>query len=190
MGIFPLVETFHILESRIWNSLMLQPFDLLLALKMAVSPSSYTQAQLAVLLGVSASQVNRALKSCIASGLLDAEHRRVIRPALEEFAVHGARYAFPGELGPVTRGMPTALSAKALTSQMGPSSAVYVWPTADGDARGESVKPFYKTVPYAAMQDSNLYEAAALLEAIRIGRARERNLAATALSRLIRKPDD
>lgn len=169
---------------------MLQPFDLLLALKLAVSSTRFTQAELANWLDVSASQVNRGLKNCVKSGLVDEHSRFVIRPALEEFLIHGAKYAFPGELGPVTRGMPTAHSAQALVTKMGPSSTVYVWPVASGETRGESVKPFYKTVPYAASRDSKLYEAAALLDAIRIGRARERNLAAVAISDLIRNVDD
>ena len=165
---------------------MLQPFDVLLALKLVVRTGYDTQAELANQLDVSASQVNRGLHSCIKSGLIDEFSRSVIKPALEEFLIHGAKYVFPGELGPIARGMPTAHSALPFATKMGPTNTVYIWPSAMGDARGESVRPIYKTVPFAASQDSRLYEALALLDAIRIGRARERNLATTAISTLIR----
>lgn len=165
---------------------MLQPFDILLALKLAVSPQKHTQAALASQLDVSASQVNRGIKSCIRSGLLDEFSRSVNTPAIEEFLVHGVRYAFPGELGSVTRGMPTAHSALPVATKMGPSNVIYVWPLASGEERGESVKPLYKTAPFAASKDAKLYEALALVDAIRIGRAREKNLASKAISKLLR----
>lgn len=50
---------------------MLQPLDILLALKIAVNDEKYTQAALANELNVSVSQVNRAINSCTISGLLD-----------------------------------------------------------------------------------------------------------------------
>jgi hypothetical protein len=43
--------------------------------------------------------------------------------------------------------------------------------------RGIALTPLYKTVPEAAKRDSLLYERLALIDAIRDGRARERNLA-------------
>jgi len=169
---------------------MLQPFDVLLALKLAVSPQKHTQAELANQLDVSASQVNRGIKSCMKSGFIDEFNRSVITPALEEFLIHGVKYAFPGELGSVERGMPTAHSALPLATKMGPSNVVYVWPDAAGRERGESVKPLYKTVPFAASNDVKLYEALALVDAIRIGRAREKNLATKAISTLLRNTND
>lgn len=167
---------------------MLQPLDVMLALKMAVNKKTFTQAELALSLDVSVSQINRALKRCQYSGLIDKEKRSVIRPALVEFLVHGVKYAFPGEIGPVKRGMPTAHSALALAEKMGPTNVNYVWPVPTGDLRGESVKPLYKTAPYAANLDAGLYEALALLDAIRIGRAREKSLATTAIKTSIGKP--
>jgi hypothetical protein len=185
------IKIFHILESGIWNTEnpMLQSFDVLLSLKLAVSTDRYIQSELANQLDVSPSQVNRGIKSCMRSGLIDEFSRNVVRPALEEFVIHGVKYAFPGELGSVTRGMPTAHSAPPFATKMGPSTTVYVWPLATGEARGESVKPIYKTAPFAANKDHKLYEALALLDAIRIGRAREKNLATKAIATLIRKSD-
>jgi hypothetical protein len=44
--------------------------------------------------------------------------------------------------------------------------------------RGNSVEPLHSTAPGAALKDCDLYELLALFDAIRIGRARERQLAA------------
>jgi len=44
--------------------------------------------------------------------------------------------------------------------------------------RGVAFAPLYPSVPAAALEDARLYELLALVDAIRDGRARERNLAA------------
>jgi len=164
---------------------MLQPLDLMVAIKLAVNDKHFTQAELAHSLDVSASQVNRALKRCQTSGLVDQERRRAVKPALLEFLIHGAKYVFPGEIGAIKRGMPTAHSALPLATKMAPSRADYVWPVPWGDVRGESVIPLYRSAPFAANKDVRLYEVLALFDAIRIGRVRERNHAITALKTLI-----
>jgi hypothetical protein len=43
--------------------------------------------------------------------------------------------------------------------------------------RGESFSPLYKSAPSAAKKDSKLYQLLALVDAIRGGRARERDIA-------------
>ena len=43
--------------------------------------------------------------------------------------------------------------------------------------------PLFFNVPYAARRDQQLYELLALVDALREGRARERNLAVTELGR-------
>ena len=43
--------------------------------------------------------------------------------------------------------------------------------------RGEGLEPLYKSVPRAARADAQLYEWLALVDAVRAGRARERELA-------------
>src|SRR5436189_151391 len=51
-----------------------------------------------------------------------------------------------------------------------------VWPYADGSVRGTEFSPLYKNAPKAA-SDPKLYELLALVDAIRDGRAREREVA-------------
>lgn len=163
---------------------MLQPLDVLVALKLAVNDRQYTQAKLAAELDVSPSQVNRALRSGVDSGLLEEGTMHVHGAALNEFLLHGVRYAFPGRVGSITRGMATAHAAPPLNRRIR-SGEPLVWPDASGDARGQSLEPLYRNAVSASRKDSELYEALALLDAIRVGRARERQIASKLLSERI-----
>jgi hypothetical protein len=60
-----------------------------------------------------------------------------------------------------------------------------VWPYAEGKVRGISITPLYKGAPKAALLDSRFYGVLALSDAIRSGRARERNLAIELLEKEI-----
>jgi hypothetical protein len=98
--------------------------------------------------------------------------------AIEEFLIHGLKYAFPEERGGLTRGIPTSYGAEPLSRLIkAGNEPIPVWADAEGSVRGIAVVPLYKTVPAAAKRDRLLYERLALLDAIRGGRARERNLA-------------
>ena len=65
-----------------------------------------------------------------------------------------------------------------------------VWPYADGKVRGYSFAPLHKNVPQAALADERLYELLALVDALRNGQARERNLASQELTRRLEMPTD
>lgn len=52
-----------------------------------------------------------------------------------------------------------------------------VWPYPDGNVRGIALVPLYAGAPKASLRDSKLYSSLALADAIRSGRAREKNLA-------------
>jgi hypothetical protein len=64
---------------------------------------------------------------------------------------------------------------KALITQ--PDDPPPVWPDPEGQLRGYEFSPLYSSVPAACKVDPKLYELLALLDAIRDGRARERNIA-------------
>ncbi len=51
--------------------------------------------------------------------------------------------------------------------------------------RGQSIIPLYSSAPEAALKDSILHGLLALVDALRIGRAREREIAINELKRLI-----
>jgi len=129
-------------------------------------------------IGLSQTEVSFALARARHSGLVDASKRRPNRTALEEFLIHGLKYVFPAELGAVCRGLPTSHSMTPLSKTIvSEPHDQYVWPYADGNVRGQSVAPLYPSAPYAASRDPKLHEFLALIDALRVGRARERNLA-------------
>jgi len=112
---------------------MLQPLDLFVALKLAVSKKEATYAELASEMGLSPSQVYRAVQSCKKSGLVLERKTGIDRKALLELVSHAARFVYPVQVGPVTRGTPTAYSAAPLKDDICNSSSPLVWPDPEGD---------------------------------------------------------
>src|SRR5262245_34550694 len=129
----------------------LKSLDLFVCLKLAASPQEvWTYAQVGGALGLSASETNAAVRRSLAAGLLTPPHGEG-KPmprvqALLEFIEHGVRYAFYIAPGKVGRGMPTAHSAPPLKAEILDSEAPFVWPDAEGEVRGQEVRPLYKTV--------------------------------------------
>ncbi len=106
--------------------------------------------------------------------------------ALREYLIHGVKYAFPAPRGAPTRRMPTSYAAptlRALIQHEEAKDLPPVWADPEGKVRGYALDPLFRNVPYAARKDRQLYELLALVDALREGRARERNLAATELGR-------
>jgi hypothetical protein len=162
----------------------LRPGDVPVALRLVAQPGEGYEA-LARLFGTSTSSVHRAVGRLEDAGLLIPGERRGNRTALSEFLIHGARYAFPPNRGPETRGMPTAWSAPVLAGVL-PAGPPLVWPAEKGSVRGEALAPLSDRVPGAAQRDPWLYEMLALVDAIRAGRARDRRAAGDRLGRLLR----
>jgi len=136
-------------------------------------------------IGMSTSEVHAAIRRLGQAGLVDVESRRPMRGPSEEFLFHGVPYAFPASLGGPTRGVPTAYAAPPLEQQLGRSdkSSIPVWPDANGNARGFGVEPLHPSAPSAARRDPEFYELLALIDALRDGQVRERQLAREELRR-------
>jgi len=168
----------------------LKPQDVVVALKLCAYPDARpAMSVIANELSLSPSEVHGAIGRLRASRLLhgpDLKGRPNIS-ALEEFLIHGLKYAFPAEHGEVTRGIPTSYAAEPLKSEVLMSNDLPpVWPWHEGNTRGVALEPLYKSVPQAALRDSNLYQFLALVDAIRDGRARERKIAERELVRRLR----
>ncbi len=168
--------------------MVLKPQDVFVVLKLvALASPRWSYVQLANELFMSASEINAGIRRAIQARLVaPAESKkqspRPIRKALEEFLTHGVKYAYPPDRGELTRGMPTAYAAPPLDSKFWPASEPPpVWPDPEGQVRGYSFSPLYKSVPKAAAVDPKLYELLALVDAIRDGRARDKELAAKEL---------
>jgi hypothetical protein len=168
---------------------VLRPLDIVVLLKLSLGESRPSYLELAQDLHIYPSEVYTSLKRASASQLVQRRKRdaRVNRSALLEFLIHGIRYAFPAERGALTRGVPTSYAAPPLRFELAQGSdPPPVWPYPEGPTRGYSLSPLHKNVPQAALQDQGLYELLALIDALRDGRARERDLAGRELSRRLR----
>lgn len=157
---------------------LLRPLDVLVVAKLAANPSFSAPIyhRLAESLLISKSAAHDAVRRAQAAKLLN-EDRTVVRKSVAELFVYGVRYFIPAELGPETRGVPTSHGVPPLFDHFGTRTDAPVWPSAEGTARGPSVEPIYETVPKAIQMDTHLYMMLAMIDAIRIGRAREVALA-------------
>jgi hypothetical protein len=145
-------------------------------------------AQVAGDLALSPSQVHASLKRLERSRLIDAQTGRPLLKAVEEFLIHGVKYAFPVQRGETTRGMPTAYAAPPLRDQIAADGDLPpVWPDPEGKVRGATLEPLHKGAPKAARKDPALHELLALIDAVRDGRVRERQLAEKELSARLRR---
>jgi hypothetical protein len=160
---------------------VLKPQDLVVALKLHVLGEDIpSYAHLGRSLHLSQFEAHAAVQRLIAARLATQIDNR-IRPvvaSLKNFLINGAVYAYPPVRGELTIGIPTAQAAAPLNELMvGSAELPPVWPDPQGDVRGQSLLPLYPGVPGAAQNDSKLYALLALFNALRVGQARERNLA-------------
>jgi len=158
----------------------LKPIDIVVALRLAEAPAE-KYAQLGADLGISSSSAHKAVRRLEAAGLLRPGTRAVNRLAFREFLEHGVRYAFPARPGAEAKGVPTAHAAPPLSHHI-VSAYAYVWPSVAGPASGQSVAPLYRAAIHLPERCPSVYESLALVDALRVGRARERKLAAEALA--------
>lgn len=166
------------------NENRLKPQDILLALKLVSKNLEHTRMlDIALELGMSQSEISHGLERLKRSRLL-GHKRDVQRHAFLEFLIFGLQYVYPAKMGHETRGIATAHSAKPLSAQI-KSDQKYVWPDSDGDTRGQSISPLYESAPFAAKKDSKLYELLALVDSVRIGKAREQELARKELKKRV-----
>lgn len=172
----------------------LKPQDILFLLKLvSVGKEPWSFNKIAVDLGMSSSEIHAASKRALAARLAIKENNNIypnIRN-LEEFLMHGLQYAFIPERGALNRGMPTTYAAAPLDAHfVGVNEPPPVWPDPEGEVRGESFSPLYKSAPFAAKNDPKLYESLVLVDAIRGGRAREREIAKKELKKLLSEAID
>ena len=155
----------------------IKPQDIVLLLKIiSNSNDAWNQKPIAKELGMSQSEISESVARSKFAGLLDVSGKKVFRRALMDLLQYGIRYIFPQRPGAMVRGVPTAHSAKPL-NQIIQSEENYVWPSAKGSVRGQSILPLYPSVSNAVEFDTKLHELLALVDALRVGKIREQELA-------------
>lgn len=160
----------------------LQPVDIAIACFLGRVPGA-TYASVAEALGVSVSTAHKGSDRLIRSGLLRELGRSVNRRALLEFIEHGVRYAFPTEIGERRRrGVPTAHAGPDLAVQIVADEPL-VWPDESSDVVGKTIEPLYDKAPALRNRCPDVYAMLADVDAVRVGRARERLLGMQALKK-------
>jgi len=135
---------------------------------------------------MSASEVHAAIRRLDEARLIDPETGDILRTQLFDFIVHGVPFSFPARPKEITRGIPTAWAAPALSSKWAPTDQIPpVWPDPEGRVQGAAVQPLYPSVPHAIQQDPVLYDLLSLVDALRFGRARDRDFAKQELARIL-----
>lgn len=155
----------------------MRPHDIVVLLKIAaLGKKAWFIRDLANTLDISQSEVSESLNRSKIAGLLSSDKKRLMKKNLLDFLGHGFKYVYPVEVGAIQRGMPTAHSAPPLNLQI-TAVETFVWPWAEGKSRGQAVEPLHPGVPSACATDVELYELLALVESLRLGRAREKQIA-------------
>lgn len=167
---------------------MINGLDILVAAKIyAVRPNKLSFAELGKSIGVSASQVHRAFGNCVDAGLLRSDGS--VRTHQLKLVLMGLKYFMPPKFGPVSRGILTGSSVAAIHGMLVREDLPLIWESADGDVRGRTLEPIYKSAPFAAKNDPLLHKILGLTDSVRVGEAREARLARNELRALIRNKE-
>lgn len=150
----------------------LKPQDVAVALRLALAPEA-SYATLAADLLMSLSTAHESVERLQLAGLLRPQSRHVNRHSLLEFLEHGVRYMFPAKPQSKVRGVRTAYSSPVLANEI-VTDDVIVWPDVRGDTMGQSIPPLLERAGELPTKCPQVYELLTLVDAIRIGRVRER----------------
>lgn len=162
----------------------LRPHDVLVLLQLATRPRS-TFRDLSQAVGLSLGEAHNAAKRLELARLVMLDEPSVNHSGILQFLTAGVPYAFPPQIGPPTRGIPTAFSAPPMAAEL-PSDQVVVWPSPVGRSRGSALTPLSPAVTHIWEVNQDLYRLLALVDALRIGRARERTMARKQLEQALR----
>jgi len=166
----------------------LQPICLLVALKLvALGDAGSSLRELEAQLGAPKSTISLSLRRLREHRILrevDGKHK-IQRLAARDLIEHGIRWIAPGEIGDYELGLLTSHAAEPLASHLMGDPDPLVMPLPHGPARGRVVTPIHRLAPQAAANDEKLYRLLVIADAFRIGRARDREVAAMELRKWV-----
>lgn len=163
----------------------MRPQDIVVLLKIILLGKNEWQFQdLSRSLYISGAEINASLNRSKSAGLIDFNRKRVNKLALLEFLEHGLQYVFPVMPGSLSKGLPTAHSHPALQQNI-ISDSIYVWPDLHGKEYGQAIDPLYNNQVKAALEDSSLYEALAIVDILRAGKNREVKIGIQRLKKIL-----
>jgi DNA-binding MarR family transcriptional regulator len=167
---------------------MVSPSDIyVLSGALADAGKAPTLRELARKLQVDHTLVHRVLKRAAAAGLYNADSHQVNRANFEELMSHAARFIAPAPMGELTRGVPAAWAAEPICQLLRQSGEdpPPVWPDADGPVRGQALEPLHAAAVKASEQSRELASLLAIIDSLRAGDLRVREVAAAELHRVL-----
>ncbi|MVT09697.1 hypothetical protein [Chitinophaga tropicalis] len=128
---------------------------------------------------LSPAEVSYSLQRSALAELLDPSKRKVMRKAFLEFIQYGLPRVFPAIRGAIAIGIPTAFSSPLMSSYLmtNQHDEMVVWQYPEGNVRGETISPLYPNAVQAALKDPILYELLSLVDVMRLGKVREKEIA-------------
>ena len=153
----------------------LRPGDVVIALQLAIADKTGFK-NLASATGLSVGECHNAVRRLAMARLTSPASRRPVTELLLRFMVHGVPCAFPAVVGAPSVGVATAYSAGVFTGKVS-SEERFVWPDADGTERGLALTPLFPRAAQLATRNRALYDLLAIVDALRVGRTRERKVA-------------
>ena len=165
----------------------MRPQDIVVLLKIiALKNDDWYNSDLAQSLKISPSEISEVLNRCKIARLIDSKKRKVNINSFLEFLIYGLKYVFPAEPGAIVKGIPTAHSASPVKEHVSGGSDIYVWSSAKGTHRGQSIEPLFKSIPQIVSDDKLFYELLTIIDTIRVGRVREINIAKKELEKRLK----
>jgi DNA-binding transcriptional ArsR family regulator len=163
----------------------LSSVDLLVLLKLAAHQDEVSSVRrIGDDLGLSKSSVSNSIRRLRELDLVkdtDERERRINKLAVRGFLEHAVRWCSPAKVGDFELGLPTAHSAEPLANKLSGDDDPLVLPLRHGPFRGRAVSPIHPNAPRAAQADPKLLRLLAIVDAFRVGRARDRQVAAEEL---------
>jgi hypothetical protein len=109
-----------------------------------------------------------------------ADHE-VNRILARQFLEDGVRWLAPARVGPRLQiGVPTAHSASPIADKL-MGGDMWVMPYEGGSVAGHAVPPLHEHAPRIAAEDPEMHRLLAIVDSLRVGSAREREVAAEEL---------
>jgi hypothetical protein len=166
---------------------LLRPADVYVLAGFAVlDEPEWTYRDLAARLRVPHPLVQRALQRAGEADLYSRSRRSVHRANFEEFILYGLRFLAPARLGPVVAGIPAAWAAPPMSRLIHETGDLPpVWPTAHGHVRGHELLPLHPSAVEAVEAFPDLGELLAVIDSIRAGDVRVRQVASEQARKLL-----
>lgn len=163
----------------------MRPHDIIVLLKIiSLNSPDFRLVDLSQSLGISLSEVSYSIGRSVFANLIAPDKKTPMRKAIYEFVIYGLPHVFPARPGPLAVGIPTAHSAPPLSAIFGADDPI-VWADPEGTIKGQEIPPFHPRQAYAAKLDIQLYEMLALIDALRVGKTREKKIAKEELKQKI-----